>query len=271
MGIASADITGDGLPEVMLTSMGDQLLQFNDGAAWRNAPFGVGVAAQRPYAGDDGRPSTGWHAEFADVDNDGALDLFIAKGNVDQMPSNAMRDPNNLLMQKADGTFVEAGGAAGVGDDARSRGAALADFDGDGRLDLVVAARRAPLKLWRNIGDAEGWLMVEPAQNGPNTRAVGAWIEVRIGDAVQAREITVGGGHAGGQAGPVHFGLGDAEAAQVRVIWPDGAVGEWQRVAAGRSTVRRASDRPANPRERYSAHPAFLRWQRCLRVIQEMP
>ena len=59
-----------------------------------------------PFIGDDGRPSTGWHAEFGDVDNDGRADLFIAKGNVDQMPANAMHDPNNLLMQQADGTFM---------------------------------------------------------------------------------------------------------------------------------------------------------------------
>ncbi|EPX79614.1 CRTAC1 family protein [Salipiger mucosus] len=234
MGIASADITGDGRPEVMLTSMGDQLLQFNEGDAWRNAPYEVGAAAQRPYSGDDGRPSTGWHAEFGDVDNDGRLDLFIAKGNVDQMPSNAMRDPNNLLMQAPDGTFSEAGGAAGIGDDARSRGAALADFDGDGRLDLVVNNRRAPLRIWRNeTPDTGQWLAVEPRAPAPNTRAVGAWVELRTPQGLQSREVTVGGGHAGGQAGPVHFGLGPHEEAELRVIWPDGTSTGWQAAKTG--------------------------------------
>lgn len=234
MGIASADLTGDGYPEVMLTSMGDQLLQFNDAGQMRNAPFEIGAAAQRPHTGDDGRPSTGWHAEFADVDNDGRLDLFIAKGNVDQMPSNAMRDPDNLLMQQPDGTFEEAGAAAGIADPARSRGAALADFDGDGRLDLVVSARRAPLKLWQNVTPAGAWLAVEPRMDGPNTRAVGAWIEVETATGRQTREITVGGGHAGGQAGPVHFGLGRAETVRARVVWPDGGTGAWHDTAPNR-------------------------------------
>ena len=234
MGIASADLTADGLPDVMLTSMGDQLLQFNTGTGFENAPYTAGATAHRPYQGDDGRPSTGWHAEFADVDNDGRLDLFIAKGNVDQMPGNAMQDPNNLLMQQPDGTFVEAGGEAGIADPARSRGAGLADFDGDGRLDLVVSARRAPLKVWQNVTEGTGhWLAVELSQPGANARAVGAWIELRGPHGLQSQEVTVGGGHAGGQAGPVHFGLGAQDGAEVRVVWPDGTATDWQRLAAG--------------------------------------
>jgi len=211
MGIASRDITGDGVAEVMLTSMADQKLQRRvpgvPGPAYENVPFEWGTTAQRPYTGGDGRPSTGWHAEFGDVDNDGLCDLFIAKGNVDQMPGSAMKDPNNLLMQQPDGHFVEAGAAAGIASLARSRGAALADLDGDGRLDLVVRNRRTPA-------------------------------------GIQSREVTVGGGHAGGGWGPVHFGLGEAETGQLRVIWPDGMAGTWRKVAAGRHvTITRAAPR----------------------------
>ncbi len=238
MGIASGDITGDGLPEVMLTSMGDQLLQLNEGGRLRNAPFEIGTYAQRPHVGDDGRPSTGWHAEFGDVDNDGLLDLFIAKGNVDQMPSNAIHDPNNLLIQTPDGTFSEAAAQAGIATGERSRGAALADFDGDGRLDIVVVNRRAPLELWQNAtGTAGNWAAIELRDEAPNTRGVGSWIELRANGVVQAREVTVGGGHAGGQAGPVHFGLADAVEAEVRVRWPDGAWTHWMTIPTNTRTV----------------------------------
>ncbi|MCV2864870.1 CRTAC1 family protein [Defluviimonas sp. WL0075] len=236
MGIASGDLTGDGLPEVMLTSMGDQLLEINRGDRLEPAPYAIGTYAQRPFLGDDGRPSTGWHAEFGDVDNDGRLDLFIAKGNVDQMPTNAIHDPNNLLMQQPDGTFAEKADAAGVATTERSRGAALADFDGDGRLDLVVMNRRAPMELYQNRTEGTGnWIAVAPRMPAPNTRAIGAWIELRSGDRVQSREVTVGGGHAGGQAGPVHFGLGPASTAELRVIWPDGTATDWTAYDAGQS------------------------------------
>ncbi|SOC06681.1 CRTAC1 family protein [Rhodobacter maris] len=231
MGIASRDLTGDGLPEVMMTSMGDQLLQINRGDHYENAPYSLGTYAQRPFSGDDGRPSTGWAPVFGDVDNDGRVDLFIAKGNVDQMPSNASHDPNNLLMQGEDGTFHEAAAQAGVASTARARGAALVDLNADGRLDLVVMNRRVAMEIWRNATEKTGhWAEIEPFQKAPNTRAIGAWVELRAGAHSEAQEVTVGGGHAGGTAGPVHFGLGTATEAEVRVIWPDGIAGPWQTV-----------------------------------------
>ncbi len=238
MGIASRDLTGDGLPEVMMTSMGDQLLQINRGDRFENAPYTIGTYAQRPFLGDDGRPSTGWHAEFGDVDNDGRADLFIAKGNVDQMPGNAMHDPNNLLMQRSDGNFTEAALDAGIATTARARGAALADLNGDGRLDIVVVNRRAAMEIWRNTTVETGnWAGIEPMMPAPNRNAVGAWVELRSEAGVQAQEVTVGGGHAGGQALPLHFGLGRADRAEVRVIWPDGTAGPWQVVPLNRVTA----------------------------------
>ena len=160
MGIASRDITGDGLPEIYLTSMADQKLQYpvDGGPAYADAPYEVGATAHRPYTGGDGRPSTGWHAAFADFDNDGRDDIFVAKGNVEQMPSNAADDPNNLLMQTADGTFVEGGEAAGLASMARGRGAVVVDMNNDGLLDIAVVNRRAPLEIYQNVTKGCGQL-----------------------------------------------------------------------------------------------------------------
>ncbi len=238
MGIASRDITGDGRPEVVLTSMGDQLMQIASDTGYEAAPFGIGSYAHRPYTGDDGRPSTGWHAQFGDVNNDTRPDLFIAKGNVDQMPGLATKDPNNLLMQGADGIFTEAGDVAGIANFARSRGAGLVDLNNDGLLDIVVVNRRAEAELYENVTQNAGnWIAVSPRLSGANLNAVGAWVELRAGGVSQEQEVTVGGGHASGQATALHFGLGDAVSAELRVLWPDGSLSEWQAFDANRRVI----------------------------------
>jgi enediyne biosynthesis protein E4 len=252
MGIASYDFDFDGYPEYFLTSMADNKLQTRadptkPDATFKDMAFAKGVTAHRPFMGTDLKPSTAWHAQFEDVNNDGAVDLFIAKGNVAKMPDFAAADPNNLLMQGPDGKFTEAADKAGVASTAKSRGAALADFNMDGRLDLVVVNQGTPAQLWRNTTTGAGhWLQVRLQQSGPNRDAIGAWLEVKRGDKIMRREITSGGGHASGQSGWCHVGLGNITQAELRVIWPDGDAGAWQSIASdGFYTL--AKGKPAQP------------------------
>jgi hypothetical protein len=241
MGIASHDLDEDGYPEYFLTSMADNKLQTlanvpKDGSPrpeYKDMAYAKGVTAHRPYTGGDLRPSTAWHTQFEDVNNDGLVDLFVAKGNVAEMPDFAAHDPNNLLMQVGAGKFVEMGDKAGVASLFISRGGALTDFNLDGLVDIVVVNRWEKAQLWRNITKSAGhWLQVRPLQPAPNNDAIGSWIEARLGSRIIRREVTSGGGHAGGQAGWYHFGLGTSDQAEIRVIWPDGPSGDWQKVKA---------------------------------------
>ena len=242
MGIASYDLNADGYPDYFLTSMADNKLQAlatppTDGQpaqpVFKDVAFAKGVTAHRPFTGTDLRPSTAWHAQFADVNNDGLADLFIAKGNVAKMPDFAMKDPNNLLLQTVSGTFEEVADKAGVASTATSRGAALVDFNLDGLLDLVVVNRWETAQLWRNTTAHAGhWVEVKLQQPGANRDTIGAWLEVKRGTTLMRREITVGGGHASGQSGWWHFGLGDAPQAEIRALWPDGTRSDWQKADA---------------------------------------
>ena len=110
MGIGSYDLTGDGHPEVYLTSQGPNKLQTlltgPEVPTYRDIAIKHGVVATRPSAGGDPLPSTAWHPEFQDVNNDGFIDLFVSKGNVGQQPDYAAVDPSDLFIGAADGTFT---------------------------------------------------------------------------------------------------------------------------------------------------------------------
>ena len=250
MGIASADVNLDGYPDYYLTSMADNKLQvLKDPASgkpdYADVAFKSGITAHRPYSGGDLNPSTAWHAQFADVNNDGLQDLFVAKGNVAKMPDFAEKDPNNLMLAAGDGTFIEAGDRAGVASMAIARGAQLVDLNLDGKLDLVVQNRWSGPEVWRQTGAAGSWVEVRLQQDGANRDAIGAVVEIRRGAAVERHEITSGGGHASGSVGWLHFGLGQATEAELRVIWPH-QTGEapWMTLPAGTFQILRPGADP---------------------------
>ncbi len=96
---------------------------------------------------------------------------------------------------------------------------------------MLIVNRGAPASLFRNLGLKTGfghvpmgnWLKVELRDAGGNVSAIGARISVKTGNLTQNETVAIGGGHASGQSGFSHFGLGVAERASVRVRWPDGA------------------------------------------------
>ena len=249
MGIGSYDVTGDGYPDVYLTSQGPNVLQTLTAGpsqpTFRDIALKRGVEATRPSTGGDPLPSTAWHPEFQDVNNDGFVDLFVSKGNVGDQPDYATKDPSDLFLGRPDGTFIEGAEAAGIVTFTRGRGAALADFNLDGMLDLVEVNSGDPVHIWRNVGSGDAstpapmghWVALRFTQPGPNRDAIGAWVEVKVGDLTLSRELTVGGGHVSGELGWVHFGIGPATDAEVRVQWPDGVTGPWLHVTANRFAI----------------------------------
>jgi enediyne biosynthesis protein E4 len=258
MGIASRDLDGDGKPEVFITSQGDNKLQALEGdgstPSYHDIALAKGVTTQRPYTGGDVLPSTAWHPQFDDVNNDGHPDLLVTKGNVSIQVDNAQRDPSDLMIGRADGTFAEGAVAAGIVNYDKARGAAMVDLNLDGLLDLVIVNREVNVRVYRNVGSGTAakpaamgnWLAVRLHQPAPNVDAIGAWLDVRVAGAVSTREITIGGGHASGSLDWIHTGLGSAKNAEVRVEWPDGTTGQWMPVTANQFvTIDKGAAAPA--------------------------
>ena len=167
-----------------------------------------------------GQTPTNWNqgdlqAHWADLDNDGLLDLLVCESDY---PQNHLR----LFLQKPDHTFAKR---------------ALGDYDGDGDIDILATgsttrwpqARPKPaLALFENhlAPPTNGWLKVRLLGNGTsaNTNATGARVTLTTGDGrTQTREVSGPYGHWAAQTEPgeVHFGLGTAAVTSLKIVWPD--------------------------------------------------
>jgi hypothetical protein len=125
-----------------------------------------------------------------------------------------------MLFLNAGGTFTEASGDF-KGHVKAHRGTAFADFNGDGRMDVAVAALGEPAELWENTGaGANRWVALKLTGTKSNRDGIGA--VVRIGK--QVNHMTSSVGYGSSSHGPVHFGLGPAAAARIEIRWPSGVL-----------------------------------------------
>ncbi len=168
------------------------------------------------------------YAGVADFDGDGREDLFLAQNFFATDPETARLDAGRGLWLRGDGAgglVPVPGQVSGVRVYGDQRGAALADYDGDGRVDLVVSQNGAPARLFRNVGAAPG-LRVRLRGPPANPDAIGAAVRVVYADGLgPLREVRAGSGYWSHDAPVQVLGL-RAPPVAVRVQWPGGTESE---------------------------------------------
>ena len=131
---------------------------------------------------------------------------------------------NALYWNRGDGRFDEVAYLVHADRIEDGRGVAVADFDRDGRLDLVVQNLDKPAVLLMGRGEAGHWLQVALEGTRSNRAAVGALVIAHVGERRQLRQVAVGSGFLSSSSPVLHFGLGDAERVDaLEIRWPSGA------------------------------------------------
>ena len=220
MGVDFRDYDNDGLPDIHVTALNRQTFPL-----FRNLGHGLFEdATARSGLHRMTVSRSGWANALVDFDNDGRRDLFVATSHVndlaEQFENAKYEQPNALFRNEGKGTFEDISDRVADFLPAAHRGAAFADFDGDGRVDVVVSAISAPSELWRNeTSNRNHWLGVRLVGTASNSDGIGA--RVKVGN--QAAMNVSSAGYASSSLVPLHFGLGRSPGPrEIEIHWPSG-------------------------------------------------
>ena len=228
MGVDAADYDRSGRPHLLVGNFANEMLNL-----FHNEGNGLFVdEAPTSAIGRESLLSLTFGAFFFDYDLDGRLDIFCANGHLDEeiesvQPTVRFAQPPLLFRNAGGGRFQPANDA--VGNDltrpAVARGAAYADYDGDGDLDILITANNGPARLLRNDGgNANAYLRVRLQGTRSNRGAFGAKIVLRNRSGGQTAFIRSGSSYCSQSETVAAFGLGaDAKVDSLEVHWPGGA------------------------------------------------
>jgi hypothetical protein len=226
MGLTTADVNGDGFPDLYTSNFGPNHLLLNDG---RGRFFDVGASWNALEGQSNGALLVSWAAMFLDADLDARIDLYVSNGFIQAAPSMPAdpNSPSHLLMHQGRG-YLAAPESQIPWDRGVGRGAACADIDGDGDEDLIQLNNRQELKVYRNdtrTQNRAARLLLRGTLS--NRDAVGARLRIQSRQHSTSLEYQRGGSYLSGNGAAVIRGLGeDPRIERLAVEWPSGVASE---------------------------------------------
>ena len=238
MGVDFADYYNDGLPDLLVTDLGNQryaLYKNNGDGSFTYASFssGIGTITQR---------FSGWGVRFMDYDNDGWKDVMVAQGhdldNVELTTPNLRYREPMLLARNMGKDFADVSAQSSsvfqipwVG-----RGMAVGDIDNDGRLDALVTTNDGPVHVLHNeTQTANHWLLLKLVGHKSNRDAIGAEVRVKTQHGSQLGIVTTASSYLSSSDKRLHFGLGTDEVVEeMEIRWPSGIIQKLQNVHSDR-------------------------------------
>ena len=262
LGVAVADFTNDGLPDIYVANdTTPNFLFVNEGKGadgemrFRESATLLGCALYRNLGAsgfedvtglvglhEPTLPRLGFGTAMADFNADGRQELIIANGHVENYPGSPLLKMKAQLFSFNGQRFKDCSSAAGPYFEEKlvGRGVALADFDGDGDLDVAIAHQNSPAALLENRSAAGHWLTFQCIGARSNRRGIGARVTVTSGDRTWIRELGGGSSYASTHQPLLSVGLGDRGGpCTVEIRWPSGATQRLEGTAVDQAIVLR--------------------------------
>ena len=241
MGVAIADINGDGFLDIAKTNFSGDLPSLfinEDGRFFRETARDAGLGAHQLL---------GWGAAFLDADEDGLPDLIMANGHVypeiDQSKIGERYRQLTLLYRNAGGgKFEDITASAGAPFRAHrpARGLAVGDLDGDGRPEIVIVNMNEPPTVLKNESPRGNWIRVALEGTKSNRSAIGARVTVESSGRRQMADLASGGSYYSQNELALYFGLGKAaKVERLTIRWPNGSSQTFRDVPANRTVTYR--------------------------------
>ena len=236
MGVDAADYDRSGRTHLLVGNFSNQML-----GLYHNEGNGLFVdEAPRSTVGRSSLLSLTFGCFFFDYDNDGWPDIFAANGHIEEeigrvQPRIQFREPPLLFRNLGKGRFEDVSKSAGQDFSVPmvARGAAYADFDHDGDLDLLISSNHGPARLLRNDGgNRNHWLTVRLSGTKSNRDGIGAVVRVESASGRQVQTVHTGSSYCSQSDLALTFGLAQDPQATVEIEWPSGARQRIANVAA---------------------------------------